>query len=376
MNGSATTQRIAFFDAARAIGACLGVTLHTSAGFAKYPIPEWPRFGDQYHIAFDYLTGALHLFRVPVFFFLAGFFAYQLLRKRNYLGFIHNRIKRIAIPLIVFTILLHLPSLLTKIVTQDIHSLADALKIFENMSYLWFLEYLLIYYLLFLVIFFIATQLSKQEKLTPLFKLKLPKGKWLPIMLMFFFLYMGKVWFTPTILSVSPNIWLLGIYGIYFYLGTYIAHQNELNYAFPFRWQHCLIGLMFYCIYLYFLIYLPHTELMRVIAIVFYSISSYLFFLQFIAFCYLFFNKTNAVIEYISAAAYWIYLSHVFLIIILYHYVSKHFHSACTQFVMITFLTLFLSLFMYSLFNMIIKTMQAISATLSSLNSGKYRFLR
>ncbi|HYD71999.1 MAG TPA: acyltransferase family protein, partial [Candidatus Binatia bacterium] len=44
----------------------------------------------------------LHIFRMTVFFVLAGFFARLLLEKRGFGGFIANRAKRIATPLLVF----------------------------------------------------------------------------------------------------------------------------------------------------------------------------------------------------------------------------------------------------------------------------------
>ena len=52
------------------------------------------------------LCGAIHAYRMPVFFVLAGFFAALLLAKRGQAGLLFNRGHRVAIPLAVamFTI--------------------------------------------------------------------------------------------------------------------------------------------------------------------------------------------------------------------------------------------------------------------------------
>ena len=105
-------NRIYPLDAARAIAAVMGVVLHSALGFIKTPIPQWPRFCKDGSIVFDLLICAIHMVRMPIFFFLAGFFAYQLVAKTNCWIFIKNRFKRIAIPFIIFMAILHLRDVL------------------------------------------------------------------------------------------------------------------------------------------------------------------------------------------------------------------------------------------------------------------------
>lgn len=87
-------------DAVRAFALLLGVVLH---GVMSFMTPRiW--------IIADTVTGTgpniafyiIHIFRMTTFFVLAGFFARMMMEKRGVGGFIGNRLKRVAVPLVIF----------------------------------------------------------------------------------------------------------------------------------------------------------------------------------------------------------------------------------------------------------------------------------
>jgi glucans biosynthesis protein C len=346
---NAHEARIAYLDAVRAIAACLGIVLHTAAGYMKYPSPQWPRFCEKYNIIFDCIAISIHSFRMPVFFFLAGFFSYWLLRKYCLAGFIHNRVKRIALPFVIISLLLHLPVLLDKIIKQQIHSLGDLLLPFQNVSYLWFLEYLLIYYLFLSVIILFfrhAKKFTNQDWWTHLSNVRWLQPKLLYLIIpifSFIFLYKGHMWFTPTILRLKPDIWLLGFYALYFVLGYIIAHTNEHERFFTFKMSNFILGTVIYSVYLYLLNF-NHHETTKVWAEVLFAFSNFFLFLSFMSLCFTFLYKKNLVLQLISKASYFMYLSQIFFIMMLYQMTAKLLISIYTQFALICGLTLLLTI--------------------------------
>ena len=89
-------------DALRSTMLLLGLLIH--AGEAYFPFdlrdPELWFFYDSTSSSLAApLSGAIHVYRMPVFFVLAGFFAAMLVSKRGIKGLLTNRIKRVAAPL-------------------------------------------------------------------------------------------------------------------------------------------------------------------------------------------------------------------------------------------------------------------------------------
>lgn len=93
------TERFHALDALRGGALLLGIVVHASMSF--WPIPFWPIRDNDPSSAV--LSGffVLHIFRMSVFFMIAGFFARLLFEKRRVRGFVADRAKRIGVPLVV-----------------------------------------------------------------------------------------------------------------------------------------------------------------------------------------------------------------------------------------------------------------------------------
>ena len=82
-------------DALRAIAMLAGIALHGALSF--FPLP-WPVQDSRQSEWFGLLIGALHGFRMPLFFLLSGFFTAMLWRRRGLRALISHRFRRVFLP--------------------------------------------------------------------------------------------------------------------------------------------------------------------------------------------------------------------------------------------------------------------------------------
>jgi glucan biosynthesis protein C len=351
--------RITYLDSARGILALSVIILHSAAGYLQYPVSVWPRYSAKCHIAFDFLVCILEMFQMPVFFLLAGFCSYFLFQKVGWLCFMTNRIKRIVVPFCIVVLLINLPNLLVKLLAHNIHTIRDGLSVLQNLSFVWFLEYLLILYLTFLFVVSINSYLKQirpnlfrkyidlYEKFCQLNSFILGS---IFVSLHFTFLYFAGDWFTPVRLGVIPDIWVMLIYSLYFYFGLMIATQKTLTTYFIFSYKKLLLTGIIYLFYMFTMLYCHKNEATRCFAIAIYAAASYLLTYQFISICIKFFSNENKFLHLLSRASYCIYLTQVFFIMFVHSFV-KNIESIFIQFGLICVLTLMLSLICFSFYN-------------------------
>ncbi|WP_332678009.1 acyltransferase family protein [Brevundimonas sp.] len=94
------TDRLHGLDALRATALLLGVVLHAS--MAYFPVTIWIVPDTDNSPVASAIFFAIHLFRMTSFFLIAGLFAHMMLGRRGTLGFIRDRLIRIAGPLAAF----------------------------------------------------------------------------------------------------------------------------------------------------------------------------------------------------------------------------------------------------------------------------------
>ncbi|MGH6950515.1 MAG: acyltransferase family protein [Vitreimonas sp.] len=94
-------ERFHALDAVRGGALVLGVFFHAAMSFMPGP-QIWIAMDSARSTELSVLFFVLHIFRMTVFFVLAGFFARMLLERRGVGGFIANRATRILAPLVAF----------------------------------------------------------------------------------------------------------------------------------------------------------------------------------------------------------------------------------------------------------------------------------
>ena len=146
-------QRIYGLDALRAVLMFLGIFIHAALNY----MPEWYTQDPQHLVtwSYAYIIDPIHVFRMPAFFVISGFFGALLVEKRGFYFLLKHRFKRIFLPFLVFSCLnspfLHLLSTHNRYIcdgelnpwTRTFDELALHHFIPFDFAHLWFLYHLL-----------------------------------------------------------------------------------------------------------------------------------------------------------------------------------------------------------------------------------------
>jgi hypothetical protein len=145
-----THDRLHALDALRAFALFLGIYFHASLSY--FPgLDEWVVTDTSTGPVVWLLSGFSHLFRMSLFFFIAGYFARLVYHRKGFGYFVRDRAKRIALPLLMFLpVMLWLLGLIWEWGAQQMgRPLPDpppmSVRNFP-LTHLWFLYYLLLMY--------------------------------------------------------------------------------------------------------------------------------------------------------------------------------------------------------------------------------------
>ena len=136
-------------DSLRAIMMLLGLVLHASINYLPFIHADanWAYQDAQTHSFFSWLLVFIHIFRMPTFFFIAGFFAAFLLATRGTRGFLRHRMNRIGIPLVCAWLVIY-PLTVVCMRYARARSAASPLPELDfspSLLHFWFLYHLLIF---------------------------------------------------------------------------------------------------------------------------------------------------------------------------------------------------------------------------------------
>ena len=100
-NTTPAPERLHALDAVRGYALLLGVVFHATLSFIPVPSRIWIVQDDHPSTVLAVVFFVIHVFRMTTFFLIAGFFAHMSFHRRGPTGFIRDRLKRIALPLVV-----------------------------------------------------------------------------------------------------------------------------------------------------------------------------------------------------------------------------------------------------------------------------------
>ena len=256
----AGAERLHGLDAVRGFALIGGVVLHATMSF--FPGPQmWIVKDAAESVELGVVFYVLHIFRMALFFLLAGFFGRMLLQRRGAGGFAKDRLKRIVLPFVVFWPIVF-PAIVACLIWGAVQASGGrplpsepppspfTVEAFP-LTHLWFLYLLTIFYAAALVLRGLIVAVDRSGRLRGLVDVgvRWVVTLWAPIVLAIpvaaiFFATPGWMpWFgvkTPDT-GLIPNLNALSIYGLAFGLGWLVNRQMDLLEVWKRRWPFHLL---------------------------------------------------------------------------------------------------------------------------------------
>ena len=332
----APTERLHALDAVRGFALLLGVAFHASMSFLPGP-QAWIVMDDQRSEVMAVTFFTLHIFRMTVFFLIAGYFGRLLLERRGVGGFVVDRLKRIAAPLAIFW-----PMVLTGIIAVLVWNTIETMGGLPKnappppaitptafpLTHLWFLWVLLLFYPAMLILRGIGKLLDRGGHVARLvdgltrFLSNSIAGPLLlaaPVAIV--------LWLKPDLMawvgiptpdqSLIPGAIAATAYGIAFTFGWLLQRQEGLIQAFTRRWPLQLATAIVATTAAYLMVRgtpIP-TRLtddgLRAVFSALYALAVWTWTFGLIGAALTFLSGHSPVRRYIADASYWVYIVHI-----------------------------------------------------------------
>ncbi|MBU2711432.1 acyltransferase family protein [Zooshikella harenae] len=299
-------------DAMRSTLMLLGVVLHAAQIYN--PDHVWKVVSGERAIFFSELSNIIHLFRMPAFFVVSGFFCLMTVIKYGEPVFIKLRSKRIIIPLVS-------TALLVNSVQEYLLGNFTVQRFFLDsgwLSHLWFLVNLCWYFLVAVFAVWVVRQLPFLKGMLAISASEILSRRWLILLLPgydFLVIMLGKVIPIYSISLGGVTLFGLLIYFQYFIFGLFLYRNKNMQYLFAsFQWIY-LLFLIIACISVEVAPKLISGLGLEVVNIYLHGLITWL--ACQLCFCFFskLFNRQSRVFFYLSDASYSIYLFHHLIVI-------------------------------------------------------------
>lgn len=302
-------------DALRAAMMLLGVLLHVACSYQLGTAEDgWPYRDPQQSLGATVLVLSVHLFRMPLFFVLGGFFGALLMAKRGPRVFAHQRLYRLGVPLGV-GVLTVVP--LLGLAFTYAHGVHAAWKPWPDgsLAHLWFLWYLLLVSAAAVVLH----TLHRRKPLSWFTRWVDPRRTWLLVVLTWLLLLSMQA---PSI--NTPNRWwpqwpTLALYGYCYAVGWQVYAQPAVLEAWQARaMRRTLAGLVSAAVAVIASLAWYHTSKTGSPSAVAFVLAQagtagtiWLLGSGLIGWCNRWLNRPHATVRWFVDASYWIYWIHL-----------------------------------------------------------------
>jgi glucan biosynthesis protein C len=318
------TKRFHYMDGLRALAMLSGVLFHAALAYSPLMHPYFPVADRAQSPVVDLCIWFLHLFRMPLFFLVAGFFAAMLLQKRGMGGMFLNRLRRIALPLVIFC-----PLVIAAMSYSTLHAAASVqnpspvlamIRQFSQMAnppspppgtaHLWFL-----YYLMFLYVLVWAAKSLELERLGNFVRGLNPV--W-PLGLLPMFLVPALASVTaphPAPEGLLPQFWAFGFYGPFLAFGYLLfGHEALIERFRRFAPWLLLASLALYGAFGYLLKRQVPTAADPSATVLVAAVEAYVS-VWMTCVCLVagrsLLSRSNRLLRYLSDSSYWVYIIHL-----------------------------------------------------------------
>ncbi len=337
-------ERLHSLDALRAGALLLGIALHASMSFIPGMFPGiWSTLDNSPSVPLGQFFFVTHIFRMTLFFFVAGFFARLLYQRAGVGGFLANRATRILLPLTVGWCVLN-PAVgavwtwgIKEYFNGNLPPMMAQMKAAMPAGYfpvihLWFLYYLVLLYPLALLVRGAVARLDRAGKLRAAADRVLRglfAGPWsvivMPVLLgapAAALLYSSPRWLlwggipTPDS-TLVPQLIPLVAYGVAIGFGWMMHRQLDLLGALKRRWALHLAVAVGATVYLLGVagtkfVFVPvPMNAQKVLVAGAYMLATWSYVLGLTGLAMQVFARESAVRRYVADASYWLYLVHL-----------------------------------------------------------------
>jgi glucan biosynthesis protein C len=303
----------------------------------------------------------VHVFRLPLFFSMSGFFLTLLLTRKGLRETARNRTVRIAVPLVLALLTLVPLSVFVA------HQMGVVLIIHKGVpsgspftfepQFLWFLWYLLIIDCTAIAVYLAAPTLLRRAGGCFSGLLARPIGGTLFLALpTVLALWPERAWMAaPAVDTFVPELPVLAYYALFFGLGATLCAHRELLVAAAtnaWRWAACALGATLIAALLFSLHNSPAYGTRPEIhgaALLIYAIATWSSLIALVGLASRYLNRSRPALRYMADASYWIYLSHMPAVVLLVALVGATTLGTGPQFVLVTIGALAASLLTYPL---------------------------
>lgn len=347
-SASVSAERNHSLDLVRAAALLLGIAFH--AGLSFYPGQQmWIVMDDSRSTPIAWTGFVLHSFRMAAFFLLAGYFGRMMYHRRGAGGFILSRIKRIAVPLVLFWPLLFVAFGMVVVwgLTKQWGITADMLPPPPPMTaasfpllHLWFLYVLIMFYALMLIVRAVIARVDRsgalRERLDDVVGVMMRTGL-LPVvlalpvagLLLLHTGWMGWVGVPTPDIGLVPNLAAFGTYFIAFSIGWVLQRRADALEPLKALWP-IFLG-MAAGLTLLLLAPIGGKQALasvaagtgRTISAIAFATLAWAYTFGFIGLALRFFRNENRVTRYLADASYWLYLIHLPIVIAMQVWVMK-----------------------------------------------------
>lgn len=356
---SSGPERIHAFDALRAVMMTLGVVLHSAISYCVREQTDMWQLKDPNttHLAMDILVGYMHIFRMPIFFVVAGFFGALLCYQRSPLDMLMNRVKRVLWPFLVFLVLLwpvngasyaYTRYAFTGVIDAQVAApLHIGLLIPQSAFHLWFLEYLMLISSAFFVLavqikMLPQTSMVISQSTKRLFSHNVLRVPMLAVAVLGVLYVIGREWVsTPT--DLTPDCGVLLFYSVFYSFGWILfICKKDLSSFKKNDLVLCGISLL-----LFGATFVFESSVSPLTLKVLNSLTVSLCVFGVTGVFVRYFSRPSPVMRYVSDASYWVYIVHLTYTILGAGILADQSWSPIVKFLLITTVTLLISFSTY-----------------------------
>ncbi len=328
-------DRLHALDAVRGFALLSGIVLHATIAYLPGPAIQ-PGADESSSVTLAVLFYVIHIFRMMVFFLMAGFFAHLMFHRKGLALFVRDRVKRILLPFIAGWFVVAPPMILVFLWATRRGSggrlppLPRAFPLFH----LWFLYYLLLMYTIVLVGRWVVAGLDRRDRIrgrVDRWLRALVQGPWALVVLaasLGVSLYLKREWLmwfgipSPEF-GLTPRLSVLIGYGTPFALGWLLHRQPDLLRVWE-EWWPTYLGVAITATAVSIAIVGPTPSLsegvpdaIKLAYAASYAVATWAWVFAIVGVALRFCSEASATRRYLADSSYWLYIVHLPLVFFL-----------------------------------------------------------